>query len=568
MKNRQTHREDDSSSISATPVALFESTTAFCSSSDETQRLAALLETSRELAGKRELKELLEALASRARELVRSDGVTLYLVEEELLRPFVSLDEYSEEILSTPLQLGQGISGGVAVSGEGEIVNRVDLTGRGFLIPGTPLEPESLLCTPLKYEDEVIGVLTLSRLGEWEFVLEDLEFVNGLTNLGAAAIYNARLYERLAKSERNYRTLFNSIGEAILVCDPETQRILDVSDSAVRRYGYTREEFLRMTTFDLHPTEEREIIRRRIALGVKQSTVRYDSVHHRKKDGTLIEVNISAVDIEFQGCPARLVLAVDVTEQQRVRRELEQAQKLESVGLLASGIAHNLNGPLSNIQGLAELLRALYPETTELEVILKQIRKIKDIIRSLMLKARHQEETRARHIQLNELLQTELAFLEANLFFKHEVEKVYSFDPELPEIWGVYGDFSQALLNIVNNAIDAMYSTPRKILQVRTKHDDERIIVEIEDTGTGMTPEITARIFEPFFSTKPPADNKQTDEPTGTGLGLSASRELLARYDGKIELSSEPNQGSIFIISIPVMASESHEITREDYTIA
>jgi PAS domain S-box-containing protein len=568
MKDRQTHRENDSDSIGETPVVLSGDIPLCYASTNETQRFAALLETSRELAGKRELKELLEALASRAREFVHSDGVTLYLVEEELLRPIVSLEEYSEEVLSTPLQLGQGISGGVAVSGKAEIVNRVDLTGRGFLIPGTPLEPESLLCTPLKYEHEVIGVLTLNRLGEWEFELEDLEFVNGLANLGAAAIYNGRLYERLAKSERNYRTLFNSIGEAIFVCAPETQRILDISDSAVRRYGYSREELLTMTIFDLHPVEEQQSIRQRVAVGVKQSTARYDSVHHRKKDGTIMEVNISAVDIEFQGCPARLALAVDVTEQQRVRRELEQAQKLESVGLLASGIAHNLNGPLSNIQGLAELLRALYPETTELQAILRQIRKIKDIIRTLMLKVRHQEETRARRVQLNELLKTELAFLEANLFFKHEVEKIYSFDPELPEVWGVYGDFSQALLNIVNNAIDAMYSTPQKILQIRTKHDDGRVVVEIEDTGPGMTPEIMTRVFEPFFTTKPPADSKQADGPTGTGLGLSASRELLARYDGRIEISSEPNQGSIFTISIPAFAPESHEIAQEDCTIA
>ena len=525
-------------------------------------RLSALLETSQELAGKRELKELLEALARRAQDLVHSDGVTLYLIEGEFLKPLVSLDDYSEEILSTPLQLGQGISGGVAVSGEAEIVNRVDLTGRGFLIPGTPLEPESLLCVPLKYEDEVIGVMTLNRLGEWEFTPADLEFTKGLANLGAAAIWNARLYERLAKSELNYRTLFNSIGEAVIVHDPETFRILDISESAVRRYGYTREEFLNMTILHLHPPEDRESVRSRVVRGVRQNPAHYDNIRHRTKDGALVEVTISAVEIEFGGRPARLALAVDVTEQQRVRRELEQARKLESIGLLASGIAHNLNGPLSGIQGFTELLHTTHPELTELDIILNQVHRIKDIIRTLMLKAHHQEEVTPRRIQINELLKTELAFLEANLFFKHEVEKSCDFDPQLPEVWGVYGDFSQAFLNIINNAIDAIHSTPKKALRIRTSHENGWITVEIKDSGVGMTEDILSRIFEPFFTTKLPPDSENPKGPTGTGLGLPASRELLAPYDGRIEVWSQPHQGSVFTVMLP--SAEHRRIEQKD----
>ncbi|MBM3325170.1 MAG: PAS domain S-box protein, partial [Calditrichaeota bacterium] len=316
MKHPQTHSKNPKVLISATLEPSVGSVAAPCSTADETQRLAAFLETSHELAGKLELQELLQALASRAKDLVASDGVTLYLVEGELLKPIVCLDSYAEEIMSTPLALGQGISGGVAASGEADMANRVDLTGRGFLIPGTPLEPESLLCAPLKYEDEVIGVLTLNRLGEWEFEPPDLEFVKGLADLGATAIHNARLYARLSQSEQSYRSLFNHIGEAVSVHDPNTWRFADVNDTTVRRYGYTRDELLRMTILDLHPPEERDAVAKRVEVGIEQSPAHYDGVHHRKKDGTVIEVNISAVDIEFDGRPARLVLAVDITEQQ------------------------------------------------------------------------------------------------------------------------------------------------------------------------------------------------------------------------------------------------------------
>ena len=531
-------------------------------------RLAALLETSHELAGKLELHELLEAVAFRAQDLVRSDGVTLYLVEGDILRPFISREEYSDEVLDTPLKLGEGISGGVALRGEAELVNRVDLTGRGFQIPGTPIEPESLLCAPLKHKDEVIGVLTLNRLGEWEFTEADFEFIKGLASLAASAIHSARLYERLANSERNYRTLFNNIGEAIFVHDPETLQILDISESTVHRYGYTREEFLKMTIFDLHPPEDREEIKKRVQEGMKERSVKYSSLRHQTKEGVLLEVNISAVDIEFMGRPARLALAVDVTEQQRVRRELEQAHKLESVGLLASGIAHNLNGPLSGIQGFTELLRATHPELSELDVILKQTNKIKDIIRTLMIRARHQEEIEARPIQLNELLRTELAFLEADLFFKHEIEKVYDFDSNLPEVWGVYGDFSQALLNIINNAIDAMYETPRKTLKVRTRYENGCVIIEIEDSGIGMTEEVKERIFEPFFTTKPSMDSEDSEGRRGTGLGLSGSRELLARYGGRIEVESEPGEGSTFRVILSSDKARSACQENQEHTVA
>ena len=115
----------------------------------------------------------------------------------------------------------------------------------------------------------------------------------------------------------------------------------------------------------------------------------------------------------------------------------------------------------------------------------------------------------------------------------------------------MYGDFSQALLNIINNAVDAMYETPQKVLKVRTRHDDGCIKIEIEDSGTGMTEKVKERIFEPFFTTKPSMDSEQSEGRRGTGLGLSGSRQLLARYDGKIEVQSQPGKGSTFRVVVP-----------------
>ncbi len=253
-----------------------------------------------------------------------------------------------------------------------------------------------------------------------------------------------------------------------------------------------------------------------------------------------------------------LLIGRDVTEHNQLTRkqkELElqliQEAKLSSIGLLTSGLAHNLNSPLQTIIGFAQLLQMKTPGSPELDNILKMANQMRDIINNLMFKLRQEQSAELQEIDLNQLLQAELTFLESNLIYKHEVVKEFDFSPDLKPVKGIYSDFSQGLTNIVNNALDAMYHSDEKVLRIATRFENSENRVIIEDTGCGIPPEQQKLIFNPFFTTKPSLKDRNGDEPCGTGLGLSSSFYLLAKYGVRFDVESTPGKGTRFTISFP-----------------
>jgi GAF domain-containing protein/DNA-binding response OmpR family regulator len=170
---------------------------------NETQRqaheLSMLLEVSHNLTSILEREEALQLISSRVLDLIKADGCHVFLLQsdpdgEDLLIPVASSDRYSKQILSTPLKMGQGVTGRVAESGIGVIVNRVDLDPRGFPVPGTPREPESLVSVPLISEGRRIGVMTVSRRGEEEFVARDMSIAAIMAGQAATVLEKARLF--------------------------------------------------------------------------------------------------------------------------------------------------------------------------------------------------------------------------------------------------------------------------------------------------------------------------------------------------------------------------------------
>jgi signal transduction histidine kinase len=162
-----------------------------------------------------------------------------------------------------------------------------------------------------------------------------------------------------------------------------------------------------------------------------------------------------------------------------------------------------------------------------------------------------------REINLNQLLVEELNFLNADLVFKHRIHKEYKFDPSLPIVRGVYSDFSQALLNIIKNALDAMYDVPNKRLSVKTETASAGdVLIQVGDSGCGIPEEHLPQIFDPFFTTKPASVNRDEAQPTGTGLGLSSAYQLLKKYNARIEVDSKIGQGTTFNIYIPASATK------------
>jgi PAS domain S-box-containing protein len=249
---------------------------------------------------------------------------------------------------------------------------------------------------------------------------------------------------------------------------------------------------------------------------------------------------------------ANLELKKILDELAKSQSRLMESQKMEQIGLLASGLAHNLRTPLSAIKGYAQFLKMERGDIEGLDIIIQEAGKMEAITNNLTLKSRKEHENQKEWLNLNELLKIELEFLSANMFYKHQVVPEITLDENLPMIRGIYGHFSQAILNIVQNALDAMYGRDEKMLTLSTSHDSENIYVRVGDTGEGIPENIRDKIFDLFFTTKPDVSQRQQDEPRGTGLGLSSAAYYLGLYGGRIQVDSEEGAGTEVTIEIPL----------------
>ena len=228
---------------------------------------------------------------------------------------------------------------------------------------------------------------------------------------------------------------------------------------------------------------------------------------------------------------------------------IEQS-KTSTLGTLAKGIIHNLNGSLQILSMRMELLqRVLVQERGNItptarehvEKCLGQIGQLRGLIEALMKKSMHNEQEGLQWVQINDLLEESLASLVHNLFFKHEVEVTKNFSLSLPHIKGRYSDLSQGFWNILQNAIEAMETTPTKKLTLTTDTDGRQIRITVEDTGCGIPETIKDDLFQPFITTK---------KGKHSGLGLFITQALLRCYGASFAFSSSEG-GTVFIIYLP-----------------
>jgi len=309
--------------------------------------------------------------------------------------------------------------------------------------------------------------------------------------------------------------------------------------------------------------EERDYVISQTEIRRRRGSTRYET-RLRTKDGRMVPVLISSrARYEKERQIGGLSVVTDLTEikemerrQRMMERLLADERRLADIGMLAAGIAHNINNPLAAISGYAQTLKIKDPRPRELGFILEEVRKIEEITNNLLIKSRSEQDKNIRPIDINQLVKTELKFLEANIAFKSGVECTVELDRDIPLVSGVYSEFSQVFSNIFNNALDAMHGQREKKLRVVTRLVGDEIHLEIIDNGKGIPPENLERIFTPFFTTKPLVGDAHCEDPTGTGLGLSTARELISQRGGTIEVESELGKGSLFRVRVPISGAE------------
>lgn len=236
--------------------------------------------------------------------------------------------------------------------------------------------------------------------------------------------------------------------------------------------------------------------------------------------------------------------------EERVRlrtRQLVNAEKMAAVGRYAAGIVHNLKTPLQGIMGYTELTAMHHPDSAHIPQLRKAAQEMKRIIGSILNVGRQESEAAPSDLQLNDILRDQLELLRASPHFSG-VETALELNP-LPPFAGVYHHLSQSFANLLRNAAEAMHGRDRRKLTVSTAATSSNILIRIADTGRGIPPADLERIFDSFYTTKPLT--AEGDEPTGTGLGLASTREIIASYGGEIRVQSRPGQGTTFTVRLP-----------------
>ncbi len=399
--------------------------------------------------------------------------------------------------------------------------------------------------------DAAVGLhlYTSVYLAEYAFMALVVLMADSLSD---ELVVAAKMEKALREGERNYLELFNATGDAIFVHDAATGAILDVNQTALDVYGYSREEVLRLRTGQLSagrpPFDDREaeaLLRKAVDEGPQV----FEWLA-RRKDGEEFWTEVLLRSSIIGGKGRVLAVVRDISERRRAEEhrrllegQLQQAQKIEAVGRLAGGVAHDFNNLLQVILSHCETLvsrvsdpRAVSAGLFELEEHAKRGARL---TRQLLLFSRR-EATRFENVDLNFAVGEATGLVRRLLRENIEFNVRLCLDP-LP-VEGDRGQLEQVVINLVLNGADAMPDGGRLSVETGAAGDRE-VWLEVRDTGHGIPGTIRDQIFEPFFTTKASGE--------GSGLGLAVVHGIVSHHQGEIEVTTEEGRGTTFRVVLP-----------------
>ena len=385
--------------------------------------------------------------------------------------------------------------------------------------------------------------------------------------------------ERLRESESRYRSLFNQSFVGIFVHDRQG-RIIDANQMACRQSGYTREELLDLTVFDLHPdnTNKGWILdqwhqwepENRFTL----------EAEHRHKNGHNYPVEISTGIMRHEDNELMLAVVYDLSERKKFEQEkaaletqLQKAQKMEAIGTLAGGIAHDFNNILFPIIGRCEMLLDDLSDESELsqhiQSIMDSANRAAGLVKQILAFSRQSEVGRM-PVRIQKIIEEVLALVRHSI--PSTIDLSLSIDETREAVMADAGQIHQVIMNLISNAYHAMENNGGRLeiglktIEIGPDSDVAASLSQgrymdlyVSDTGTGIEEKIMGRIFDPYFTTK--------GTGKGTGLGLAVSYGIVKKHGGMIQVVSSPGQGSTFHVYLPVMKTRYIEQAREENTV-
>ena len=377
----------------------------------------------------------------------------------------------------------------------------------------------------------------------------------------------------LKESEDRHRSLVERTSDGFFMFEIPEGRFVFVNRRVCNLFGCTEEEALNLTVWEV--VAEKDLDRVRRLLDIKRLDQANVSdclvVSVIRRDGTTFKAECSTSLVSFQGRPVIQGVLRDVTEQERTRQQLVQAQKMEALGTLAGGIAHDFNNILSAMMGYTELVQNQVAKGTKarrnLDQILKAGLRARDLVKQILAFSR-QTESEKKPLLLRPIVKETLRLMRASLPSTIEIRRYIHVDDAT--VMADATEIHQIVMNLVTNAGQALREHGDKIdvsldeVMVTTTDRVELGDMEpglyarltVADNGLGMEPEVMARIFEPYFTTR------QKNE--GTGLGLAVVHGIVKSYGGTVTVSSAPGQGTAFAVYLPCMEATAEGEEDED----
>ena len=509
--------------------------------------LFSLQELSYVLSQSIQLDRIADQVARYAARFLQADGAIVVLAEGDLLR-VVAATGTLEPLLG---KVSDGSASLVRLSlarDRIEVAESADAPSVGLF---AGMMVRSAAVAPLRGPGTTMGALAVADRQGGPLSAEDLWLFSTVATNASVVMTNSRLYEMVRRSEAEWETAFNALTEGIAVVGP-TGNVLR-ANRALAAIADLPESGLVGRNFREMIFGASEAVGGLIGAAYRGErtvplVVRPEDSHKvlRLTAAPLVEAERGSV----------VILIEDVTEQRILEAQIIQNDKMASIGQLVSGVAHELNNPLTSIAGLAELLleRPPHPELPRehLRVIYDQAERASRIVRNLLTFARKGVPEKTAVDLHDVIVRTSLLIMyELQL---HGIELESALSPEPMVVLGDRYELQQVLLNLVTNAVQAVSGLeagkPRRIT-LSTSHSGGEAALRVRDTGPGVPPHLVPYLFTPFFTTKAPGE--------GTGLGLSLSYGLVKAHGGLLEYEALPEGGAEFRVTLPVFQTDASE---------
>jgi two-component system NtrC family sensor kinase len=413
---------------------------------------------------------------------------------------------------------------------------------------------------PCRAQQRTVAVLGLGKTNKGDYLSsEDVELLETLGGYIGIAIQNGRLYASLQQKVAEYERLkdFNeniveSINVGVIALDME-DRIESWNSQMEVMYALPRWQALTQTVTKIFPAEfSEEFYRVRKNTGI--NNLYKFRLQTPAGDTRTVNVAIAPLVTRTFQVVGRLLIMDDITERIELESQLSQADKLSSIGLLAAGVAHEVNTPLAVIssytQMLSKQLQGDPQKSGLLEKITRQTFRASEIVNNLLNFSRTSG-TEFADVDINKIISDTLALLE-HQFKTSKIQVNSELTNGISPIQGNSGRLQQVFLNLFLNAKDAMPGGGK--LTVATTNG-ETVSVKVSDTGSGIAPEHIQRIYDPFFTTK---TSPREGQNRGTGLGLSVTYGIIQEHAGKIRVESNPGAGTTFALDFPLSRKAVH----------